>query len=154
MNTKEYKWLAYGPGLLEGDSIGSPTELIIQARNNNDENRTSERDHFIVEIVKVGEKQKPIECKLVDNDNDTYTVTYQIDEPWDVKIDIQIENDKQKIVPIRGTPYSENFSDKSRGNNELTGSIMLNYNSKLRSNHRVYFSNNERDQFQRQRLRL
>ena len=75
--------------------------------------------------MKVGEEQKPIECKLVDNDNGTYTVTYQIDEPWDVKIDIQIENDKQKIVPIRGTPYSENFSDKSRGNNnELTGPLM------------------------------
>ena len=94
MNTKEHKWLAYGPGLLEGGAIGSPTEFIIQARNNNDENRTSERDHFIVKIVKVREKRKPIEYKLVDNDNGTYTVTYQIDELWDVKIDIQIENDK------------------------------------------------------------
>ena len=37
MNTKEHKWLAYGPGLLEGGAIGSPTEFIIQARNNNDE---------------------------------------------------------------------------------------------------------------------
>ena len=79
MNTKEHKWLAYGPGLLEGGAIGSPTEFIIQARNNHDENRTNGRDNFIVKIMKVGEEQKPIECKLVDNDNGTYTVTYQID---------------------------------------------------------------------------
>ena len=64
MNTKEHKWLAYGPGLLEGGAIGSPTEFIIQARGNHDENRTSGRDHFIVEIVKVGEEKSQLNANL------------------------------------------------------------------------------------------
>lgn len=88
MNTKSHKCLAYGPGLLEGGAVGSPTEFIIQARNNNDENRTSGRDSFTVKIARAGGEPKQIDCSLKDNDDGTYLVTYTVDEPCEVNIDI------------------------------------------------------------------
>jgi dynein heavy chain len=128
MNTREYKCLAYGPGLLEGGACGAPTEFIIQARNDNDENRKSGRDHFEVKITTVGEGPKQIESELVDNDDGTYTVTYQVDEPSEVKIDITFENEKQKMVPIRGSPYSASFNEKTSSNhNQLLGPAMAKY---------------------------
>lgn len=46
MNTRAYKSLAYGPGLLHESAVGHPTEFIIQARNELGENRKSGRDNF------------------------------------------------------------------------------------------------------------
>jgi dynein heavy chain len=51
MNTRAYKSLAYGAGLLQDCCIGTPVEFIIQARNDLGENRKSGRDHFIVKIT-------------------------------------------------------------------------------------------------------
>lgn len=128
MNTREYKCLAYGPGLLEGSACGSPTEFIIQARNDHDENRRSGRDHFEVKITAIGEGPKQIETKIEDNDDGTYLVSYQVEDPSEVKIEITFENEKQKMVPIRGSPYSASFSDKSpANNNQLLGAAMAKY---------------------------
>ena len=46
MNTRAFKSLAYGPGLLKKGALGAPTEFVIQARNDHGENRTSGRDEF------------------------------------------------------------------------------------------------------------
>ena len=128
MNTREYKCLAYGPGLLEGGAIGTPTEFIIQARNDHDENRKSGRDNFAVKVITVGDASKQIEANIVDNDDGTYLVTYQVDEPCEVKIQITFENEKQKMVPIRGSPYAASFTDKAAPSaNQLTGPSMTKY---------------------------
>lgn len=52
LNTRAMKSLAYGPGLLQGVSSGSPIEFIIQARNDLGENRQSGRDKFEVKITR------------------------------------------------------------------------------------------------------
>lgn len=128
MNTREQKCLAYGPGLLEGGAAKSPTEFVIQARNDNDENRKSGLDNFAVIITTIGEDSKKIEAKLTDNDDGTYLVTYQVDDPCEVKIEVLFENEKQKMVPIRGSPYSASFSDKVHSNNnQMTGPLMAKY---------------------------
>jgi dynein heavy chain, axonemal len=80
MNTREYKCLAYGPGLLEGGACGHETEFIIQARNDHDENRKSGRDHFEVKVTIEGEKPQQIDAELIDNDDGTYLVKYKVDE--------------------------------------------------------------------------
>lgn len=46
MNTRAYKSLAYGPGLLHECALATPVEFIIQARNDLGENRKSGRDNF------------------------------------------------------------------------------------------------------------
>jgi len=128
MNTREYKCLAYGPGLLEGGAAGTPSEFIIQARNDHDENRKSGRDNFAVKITSLGEETKVIESELVDNNDGTYRVTYTVDEPAEVKIEISFENEKQKMVPIRGSPYHASFTDKApAGHNLITGPAMAKY---------------------------
>ena len=52
LNTRAKTSLAYGAGLLKGLCVGEPTAFQIVARNDNNENRTSGRDHFAVKIKK------------------------------------------------------------------------------------------------------
>lgn len=50
MNTRAYKSLYYGPGLLQDCVVGIETSFIVQARNDLNYNRTSGRDKFSVKI--------------------------------------------------------------------------------------------------------
>ena len=56
MNTRAYKSLFYGPGLLQDCVVGIETSFIIQARNDHNENRSSGRDRFSVRIRPVKQK--------------------------------------------------------------------------------------------------
>lgn len=76
MNTRAYKSLAYGPGLLRDGAINAPTEFIIQARNDLGENRKSGRDNFQVKITTIGEETKDIPCTVNDLFNGQYVVKY------------------------------------------------------------------------------
>jgi len=132
MNTRGYKCLAYGPGLLDDGAVGHPTEFVIQARNENGENRKSGRDNFEIKITTVpaeeGGEVKQIPCNITDKDDGHYIVDYQVDEPCEVKIDILFFNAELKWVPIRGSPYRASFSPKAAANvNNLTGPAMGRY---------------------------
>jgi len=50
MNTRALKSLCFGPGLLKEQAVGEPVEFIIQARNDEGQNRKSGRDVFQVTI--------------------------------------------------------------------------------------------------------
>ena len=52
LNTKAEKTIAFGPGLLLGNSIKDKTEFFIQTRNLNNENRLSGKDEFKIVIKK------------------------------------------------------------------------------------------------------
>lgn len=66
--------------------------------------------------------------EIVDKDDGQYIVKYQVPEECDVKIDILFEDDKGKMVPLRGCPYKASFSGKSAPNvNNLTGPAMGKY---------------------------
>lgn len=69
MNTRAYKSLCYGPGLLEDQAINTPAEFIIQARNDLGENRTSGRDQFQVKINTHGDNPVEIPNEIIDNDD-------------------------------------------------------------------------------------
>jgi dynein heavy chain len=51
LNTRAFKSLAYGPGLLTDVKPNDPIEFVIVARNDLGENRTSGRDEFEVKIT-------------------------------------------------------------------------------------------------------
>jgi len=69
-----------------------------------------------------------IPCHVTDKDDGQYIVKYQVDEECETKIEILFEDDKGKMVPIRGSPYRSNFSSKSAPNvNNLTGPAMGKY---------------------------
>lgn len=127
MNTRAYKSLAYGPGLLPESAVGHPTEFVIQARNDLGENRKSGRDVFEVKITKVGDNAEILN-QLHDKDNGSYEVKYQVEEECDVKIEIYFQDDKGKMVPLRGSPYKASFSGKSAaGVNNIVGPAMEKY---------------------------
>ena len=126
-NTIPEKSLAYGPGLLDGAAIGSQVSFVIQARNEHDENRQSGNDKWNVTIKTKGEKTVEIKNEVVDNDNGTYTVTYQVDEPILTVVDVQLFNDGLEI-PLRGTPFKVTFEESTAKNqNKLTGPLMDKY---------------------------
>lgn len=127
MNTRAYKSLAYGPGLLPESAVGHPTEFVIQARNDLGENRKSGRDVFEVKITKIGDNTE-VPNQLHDKDNGSYEVKYQVEEECEVKIEIFFQDDKGKMVPLRGSPYKASFSAKSAaGVNNIIGPAMEKY---------------------------
>lgn len=69
MNTRAFKSLAYGPGLLPEGAVGHETEFIIQARNDLGENRKSGRDKFQVKITSMGAETKDVPCIVHDKDD-------------------------------------------------------------------------------------
>ena len=75
MNTRAYKSLAYGPGLLQEAAVGHPTEFIIQARNDLGENRRSGRDNFTVKIVRTDTNEE-VPNEIIDKDDGQYIVKY------------------------------------------------------------------------------
>ena len=54
-----------------------------------------------------------IPCEILDPDNGQYTVKYQVEEECEVKIEILFEDDKGKMVPLRGSPYRASFNPKT-----------------------------------------
>lgn len=65
MNTRAVKSLCYGAGLLEDQCPEEPTSFLIQARNDNCENRKSGRDVFQV-IVQMEDDKSEINAEIAD----------------------------------------------------------------------------------------
>jgi len=138
LNTRAKTSLAYGAGLLKGLCAGEPTAFQIVARNDNNENRTSGRDNFAVKIKKtipVAEDNedpdaKPqtieIPCEITDNDNGFYDCKYKCDQDGEIKIYIEFKDDKENMVPIRGSPYIAKFVPGAKpADNLMTGPVMV-----------------------------
>lgn len=76
---------AYGPGL-EGIVGGEPAVFTIQARNRDGDKLTRGGDPFDVEVI--GPDDTPVDVKVQDNRDGTYTVTYRPEEPGKYKVDV------------------------------------------------------------------
>jgi hypothetical protein len=92
LNTRAFKSLAYGPGILPDVLVGVPVEFIIQAKNDLSENRTSGNDKFEVVVSReipaveadlavegsVGTKARKdiIPCDVIDRNDGSYVVKY------------------------------------------------------------------------------
>ena len=95
LDTKAEKSLCYGPGLLTEMAINEPVEFIIQARNENDENRTSGRDNFHVVIKTREENPEEIIPEIVDADDGKYYVKYQVSKECDVDIKVSYKKNNE-----------------------------------------------------------
>lgn len=137
LNTRAKTSLAYGAGLLHGLCPNEPTCFQIVARNDNNENRTSGRDVFAVKIKKVmappegaEEDSKPqvveIPCEVHDNDNGCYDCKYLCPYEGPVEVHIQFQDDKEQMVPVRGSPYLATFVAGAKPvDNQMTGPVMI-----------------------------
>jgi len=94
LDTRADKSLCYGPGLLTDMAINEPIEFIIQARNENDENRTSGRDNFQVTLKTVEEEAQEIVPEITDADDGKYYVKFSVPKECDVNIKVAYQNNK------------------------------------------------------------
>jgi dynein heavy chain, axonemal len=130
LNTRAHKSLAFGNGLLRDLAIGEPVEFIIQARNDEGHNRSSGRDIFQVTIKH--ENGTEIPCEIDDHDDGQYFVRFQCEVEGSVNIAILFQDDKQKMVPLRGSPYSAHFCEGVQANtNQLNGPTLPKYVTKM-----------------------
>ena len=132
LDTKAEKSVCYGPGLMEDCAINEPVEFVIQARNENEENRGSGRDTFKVTIKTVvdpdDENAQPVEIpsEIVDTDDGKYYVKYQVDQECAVDIKISYEDQPGIWKTVRGAPYRATFNPESPASvNALTGPSLL-----------------------------
>ena len=84
--------------------------------------------HEIISIFKEASKKaakiqlEEIPSEIVDNDDGTYTVKYTVPEEIEVEIHINFKDDKERMVPIRGSPYKASFTSKAKPtDNTITG---------------------------------
>ena len=68
---------------------------------------------------------KEIPCQIIDNDNGQYDVKYYCDSEDPLSISILFLDDKGKMVPVRGSPYT--ITGKKGADvktNAMTGPLM------------------------------
>jgi hypothetical protein len=72
-----------------------------------------------------------IPCEVDDHDDGQYFVKYQVDEECTVNISVLFQDDKQKMVPLRGSPYQASFvSTTPTTHNSLSGPLLPKYITK------------------------
>lgn len=126
LDTRADKSLCYGPGLLMDCAVKEPVEFIIQARNENEENRTSGRDNFQVQIKTVEDEPKEIPNEIEDRNDGKYYVKYSVDREVEVDIKVAYQNNKGQWQSVRGSPYRASFNAASPVQvNSLTGQAMV-----------------------------
>lgn len=125
MNTRALMSLCYGPAIQDNCAIGTPAEFVIQARNDNAENRTSGNDLFTVKVTTNEEIPREIPATVTDRQDGSYFVSYTCDEPVECKVSVMFKDDKERMVPVRGSPYSVTFAeDVPPANNAMNGPSM------------------------------
>lgn len=130
MNTRAYKSLCFGPGILKEQSVGEPIEFVIQARNDEGQNRRSGRDQFQVIIKNQDGVEVP--CEISDHDDGQYFVKYVMETEGTCNIQVLFCDDKGKMVPLRGSPYQSSFVASTPANyNLLNGPLLPKYVTKV-----------------------
>lgn len=123
------KSCAYGPGVHHHQNAGEDTIFIINARDEEGNNRTSGRDHWQVRIVDKTTKEE-IKPNIKDNDNGNYDVTYNVGEPTSVTVDVFIVDSEGVTKHLSGFPTEvkfETMTEETKGLNSLEGNLIVNY---------------------------
>jgi len=125
LNTRASKSLCYGTGVLADGQVGEEAEFIIQARNDNGENRFTGNDDFIVLIKTKGTEETPsveIPSTIVDKDDGSYSVKYTCEVEGEVSIKINYRDESGNLSAVRGMPYTASFiADAAPKANQLVG---------------------------------
>jgi len=77
------------------------------------------------EVVEQKAEIREIKCDIVDTDNGQYDVKYTCETEGVINISILFLDDKGKMVPVRGCPYSIHCKDGvDPKSNLMTGKLM------------------------------
>jgi len=120
------KCLAFGPGVLEGQAAGETTMLVIQARDMQNNPRTTGGDVFKVTIKPTSGAERHIEPLVEDQEDGTYVVSYTAPEAGAYSVDISFEGTfGGEAGRIRGAPFNPTFSEGvGRDNNMMAGRLV------------------------------
>lgn len=87
--------IAYGPGL-EGGFNNEDLPFTIEAHNYFDDKLPTGGDNFVISITGAPE---PVEAKVIDNDDGTYSCSYRVSEPCTVTVAISLREEAIKDSP-------------------------------------------------------
>jgi dynein heavy chain len=119
--------VAFGPGILPFNSTHAPTHFFVQAKNKNNENRTSGKDLIDVKITyeyqeeEINDKEEKIITtkqaevpvdEIKDYDNGLYRITYQMKENKELQIEVSTKGEEGTIQKIRGAPFTAKFDSE------------------------------------------
>eukprot|EP00831_Metopus_contortus_P040903 TRINITY_DN3203_c0_g1_i8.p1 TRINITY_DN3203_c0_g1~~TRINITY_DN3203_c0_g1_i8.p1 ORF type:complete len:745 (+),score=131.71 TRINITY_DN3203_c0_g1_i8:493-2727(+) len=152
-NTRAIKSVAFGPGVSDTCLANNEAEFLIQARNEDSENRSSGRDTFEakafmvstreVTVQEIGEEprieivedvEEELPCEIVDNDDGSYFVKYKNERPGKVKLEVKFRNEKGILEPLRGSPFYTNFVEDENltpAHNKLEGPMVVDNTQKM-----------------------
>lgn len=155
-NTKPNTTLAFGPAITVPNKPGIPSVFYIQARNIKNENRTTGRDDYRVEVYQkkvieeVNDKEEtiekivkiPIENEIIDNNNGQYEVKFQYEEEGELNVDVLFADEKGEYFNIRGAPFKAKFSNEAPAtNNEIKGEAYTQHIKKKLSSIEAFIKN-------------
>uniref|UniRef100_A0A7S2QUS9 Uncharacterized protein n=1 Tax=Triparma pacifica TaxID=91992 RepID=A0A7S2QUS9_9STRA len=130
--TDAAKSLMYGPGILSGCAVNEETMFIIQARDENNQNRTSGGDEFVVTIVHLGGGEEGEDVNIhgvhvQDQDDGTYVVMYTAPNPGEYEVQVEFKGTfGGSEGAVRGSPVVCLFEEfVSRDNNTMAGKLVL-----------------------------
>lgn len=117
-------------------NAGEDTIFIINARDEDGNNRSSGRDKWVVEIKDKATKED-IPVNIVDNDNGNYDVHYIVDRCTTVTVDIMIADHEGTLLKdadgitkhMNGFPTEVSFeepTEETKGLNSLEGQVIVN----------------------------
>jgi len=115
------KSVAFGPGLLEGNTTNVSTTFVIQAKDKASRNRTCGMDEFVVGVERIttgdgggddsneevdGSDSSTIPCSVLDDGDGTYTVEYTPTAAGSYRISIDFTGTfGGRSGPLRGSPF-------------------------------------------------
>lgn len=123
------KSCAYGPGIQELQNSGEDTIFIINARDEDGNNRTSGRDAWKVKITDKATKEE-IPCSIHDNDTGNYDVHYLVDRCTTVSVNVSIVDSEGVEKVLNGFPTDVRFeepTEETKGLNSLEGNLIVNF---------------------------
>eukprot|EP01031_Cornospumella_fuschlensis_P049356 gene49356-60418_t len=123
----------FGPGLLSGCAINEEVSFMIQARDDNNQNRTTGGDEFAVMINMLGAGEAGESVRLMgvlidDLQNGKYLVTYKA--KYAAKYEIRVDfmgTYGGKAGELRGSGVVVEFAARApRSNNRMSGDLVIN----------------------------
>jgi len=107
----------YGPGI-EGGNTADPAIFTIVSKNSKGVPLTT--GGFPVEVEVTESDQDPCPCEVVDNNDGTYTVSYQPSEPGTHCVDVMLRTKKPLFYDhIKDSPYYVPIVPGTDANNSL-----------------------------------
>jgi len=94
--------IAYGPGLEPNNYDTAETNFTIEARDKHGKPMTQGNDNFVVDIQG---PSGPVECKLVDNGDGTYSVAYTPKDAGPHDIAVTLADPVKGEIPIKGSTF-------------------------------------------------